>query len=80
MSGYGRPVIQPIVSRCTISKVLEKYYKGWKKLRSAALKGLLLKTSSPPQRKKMVIFTLLFATADQSELSIQGSCVIISTE
>jgi len=29
-SGYGRPVIQPIVSRCTITRDLEKYYKGWK--------------------------------------------------
>jgi len=30
LSGYGRPVIQPIVSRCTISRIWEKYYKGWK--------------------------------------------------
>jgi len=27
LSGYGRPVIQPIVSRCTISRVLEKVEK-----------------------------------------------------
>jgi len=36
LSGYGRPVIRPIVSRCTISSVLEKYYKGLKTT-SAAL-------------------------------------------
>jgi len=28
LSGYGRPFSQPIVSRCTISRVLEIYYKG----------------------------------------------------
>ena len=27
-SGYGRRVIQPIVSRCTITRVLEIYYEG----------------------------------------------------
>jgi len=30
LSGYGRPVYLPIVSRCTISRVLDKCYKGWK--------------------------------------------------